>query len=319
MTDSHDNQSDPDVEAAREFARGIAGEDKVKFIYIFQKALQLAQMTAKVESKFADVLSRESGRSENLIPKEFFLDMSFVETVYGLINNKTFILGGKPAVEFPDCVAVGPPNFRSTRQFFCSGTLIAPNAVLTARHCSDGAGYAIFIGEDTNGGGEFAGVHKREIPDGFTGAHDHDLAILILKDKVISTPWRGLATNEMIEQAETITVAGFGSTEPGTGGAGAGKRRQGEMAIKSKSCSGYDPVHLKCHRGLEMAAIGVNVDSCDSDSGGPAYVKSGDKWYLAGITSRHINESTICGSGSIYVRVDKYRTWIDKILKENPA
>jgi secreted trypsin-like serine protease len=68
--------------------------------------------------------------------------------------------------------------------------------------------------------------------------------------------------------------------------------------------------------GLELVAGRPLLarDSCTGDSGGPFYVQDGANWLLAAATSRATDSSmSNCGDGGVYVRVDRYRSWIDSI------
>src|SRR5262245_2117956 len=47
-------------------------------------------------------------------------------------NDPDSIVGGTETQDFPDCCAVGDAT-----GYFCSGTLIAPRLVVTARHCEN--------------------------------------------------------------------------------------------------------------------------------------------------------------------------------------
>jgi endonuclease G len=77
-----------------------------------------------------------------------------------------------------------------------------------------------------------------------------------------------------------------------------------------------DMMAYGCDRGLEMVA-GKSLlakDSCSGDSGGPFYVSDGSgEWLLAGATSRATKSAmSTCGDGGVYVRLDKYREWIEE-------
>jgi secreted trypsin-like serine protease len=267
---------------------------------------------------FSDVMAR----GVNLVPEEFYSDPTFVENALSLINRDFFILGGIKAEGFPDCVAVGPKSFTKPSDLCCSGTLIALNAVLTARHCAGGCGWKVFVGDDTSkitSDKMYEVVPPRVPYEEHSGLHDNDLALLFLKTNVEGVTPRQRAESYMIDKAKSIRVAGFGSTEPGEGAGGSGKRLMADMTLASNACTGFAPNNFKCHENLEMVAIEFyKADSCETDSGGPAYVEHDGQWYLAGINSRHVKTSKECGSGSIYVRVDRYRKWIDKELQNRP-
>jgi endonuclease G len=57
-------------------------------------------------------------------------------------------------------------------------------------------------------------------------------------------------------------------------------------------------------------------DSCTGDSGGPFYIAAGKGWLLAGATSRSTDSAVLpCGDGGIYMRLDRYREWIEDSAK----
>jgi hypothetical protein len=312
------------VRAAREYAGRIAGEDKVKFIHAFQIALELAVSAAAAEETEVNPFAKVVERGIQLMPEKFYSDPTFVENAISMIKAEPPILGGSPATGFPDCVAVGssPVDNVEVHPFdlCCSGTLIASNAVLTARHCVGGCGWQVLVGTDISDPlSKRIEVVSRVIYPDYHYVLDNDLAILILKDNVepvIATP-RQRATSAMIDAAQTVVVAGFGSTKAGTIVGGIGHRLMAEMPIKSRDCTGDAPGTFMCYEGLELVAVGLDKDSCKMDSGGPAYVKSGGQYYLAGVTSRHVSGSAQCGDGTIYVRVDKYEEWINQVLQEH--
>lgn len=226
------------------------------------------------------------------------------------------IIGGNkvPGKEFPDCVAVGDDD-----EYQCTGTLIAPNVVLSAGHCSTVA-TRVFFGSDVGKKGTEIGVKKCvRHPMYRKGGKENDLLVLVL-DKKASVKPRRIATAAAINAATEGRAVGFGSTNP-NGDFGYGVKRQVDVPIVSPGCSGKvngeaDSVAYGCDRLLEIVA-GKQVlgrDSCKGDSGGPFYVADGKKgWLLAGATSRATAGAVdTCGDGGIYVRVDKYVSWIEK-------
>jgi V8-like Glu-specific endopeptidase len=208
-----------------------------------------------------------------------------------------------PTTDVLDCVSIG-----SEGSSCCTGTLIAPNAVLTAAHCvgANGCGATtIFIGTDSNqptSGRIYQIKHQIAHPGYDRNRFYNDLAILILDKPVpdsVAKP-RALAYTSEIAGAKSFLAMGFGRTQ------------QNEFGVKYES-----PVALAKLEQYEIEAGGNGFDSCQGDSGGPLFYvgQFGDnkgRLFLAGVTSH----GGACGQGGVYVRVDAYQTWINSILKK---
>lgn len=72
---------------------------------------------------------------------------------------------------------------------------------------------------------------------------------------------------------------------------------------------------FNCRSGQEIVLIDriFGNDTCNGDSGGPAYIRHYEKYYLAGITSRAAKPGTKCGSGGIYTLLTPHlATWIHR-------
>lgn len=231
-------------------------------------------------------------------------------------QGRTRVIGGArvPLGEFLDCVAVGNDN-----QWGCTGTLIAPKVVLTAGHCADFA-TRIFIGSDVTQPGKIVRVKRRvRHPQYHQGKHN-DLMVLLLEQKVEGVAPRKFARKARIDAATDGRVMGFGNTDA-TGTFGYGQKRFVDVPVASPDCRGHvddedDNVTYGCDIGLELVAGRPLLarDSCTGDSGGPFYVQAGDQWLLAAATSRATDSSmSNCGDGGVYVRADRYRSWIDAI------
>jgi secreted trypsin-like serine protease len=191
--------------------------------------------------------------------------------------------------------------------------------VLTAGHCADFA-TRIFIGSDVTQPGKIVRVKRRvRHPQYHQGKHN-DLMVLLLEQKVEGVAPRKFARKARIDAATDGRVMGFGNTDA-TGTFGYGQKRFVDVPVASPDCRGHvdgedDNVTYGCDIGLELVAGRPLLarDSCTGDSGGPFYIQAGDQWLLAAATSRATDSSmSNCGDGGVYVRADRYRSWIDAI------
>ncbi len=221
------------------------------------------------------------------------------------------IVDGEKTDEFPDCCAVG-----DDRGYYCTGTLIAPNIVVTADHCQDVT--RVFLqGSDISkpeNGETIRVIQEISHPE-------VDLKVLILEGNS-QVPPRHVAQGLEVVDAKKAVVAGFGRTDI-HGTFGYGIKRKTDVPVMSIQCG--EPTDTKtygCIRNREIVAghVGLKRDTCLGDSGGPLYIASpnGDDYYLVGATSRGArNGFTTCGDGGIYVRVDLCLDWIREITGVN--
>jgi secreted trypsin-like serine protease len=227
------------------------------------------------------------------------------------------IIGGAAVTgkEFADCVAVG-----DDARWGCTGTLIAPNVVLTAGHCQQ-LHTRIFVGNDVSKAGRTFRVRRHVRHSDWDNDLRNDLMLVILDRPVTGVTPRVLAPASRIDAATDARVVGFGTTDLG-GTVGFGRKLQTDVPIVSRACNGKvkakkDSVVYGCHLGKEIVAGKplLNHDTCRGDSGGPLYIAQGKRWLLAGVTSRGTDlATTMCGDGGIYTRVDKYAAWIDSVI-----
>lgn len=217
------------------------------------------------------------------------------------------IIGGSPSGAEHDAVVVLGIFQDGTRRGLCSATLVAPNLVLTARHCvSDvddqvscwtdgspvvGAGVhadhapgdiVIFAGKNgvvptTTDASQASARGKTLVVDEITKTIcNHDLAFVVL-DRALSAPVAKirLGAPAMVER---LTIVGWGITQSGTLPA-TRMERAGVPMIGAGPMLYPDDAHY----GVAPSEFMIGESACLGDSGGPALSPSGT---VVGVASR---------------------------------
>jgi secreted trypsin-like serine protease len=303
-----------------DLARAIAGDDEQRYMIVFHAlANQVATFVAgdvhenyrqarSVLRRASSPLTRSAvGAAGDLPPDSLYSDMVYLANARKLVKDPARIIGGVPTSDFPECVAVGSPD-----QWCCSGTLVAPNVVVTAAHCVKGGCCArVFVGEDVSypeDGTVIEVATALAHPNYGTADGTSDIAVLILAGAAAVQP-RALASASDVASASFVRLAGYGNTDVYSRG-GYGRRRLVDAPMAANdSRYGADTATE-----FVAGAPFLDRDSCNGDSGGPAYISSGDKWLLAGATSRATASSLRpCCDGGIYTSLCAYEEWVRSV------
>jgi uncharacterized protein (TIGR03382 family) len=225
-------------------------------------------------------------------------------------DTATPVIGGTavPPGKWPDAVAV-------IGQGSCTGTLIAPDVVLTAGHCADMNPTTVIANTtDYNAAGGVRATVK-SVTAYPAWETSYDVSVIVLTAPIAGVTPRKLGTactfQEGFAKSTMVRLVGFGLTD--TAGMGDNTLLNEAMSpVTDPDCSGPGGCIKGVSPGGEFIAGGNGQDSCFGDSGGPVYLETPRGPVVIGAVSRGLDNSpTPCGGGGIYVRTDKIAQWIE--------
>ena len=253
---------------------------------------------------------------------------------------RSAVIKGKPSDPSQDAVVLLVHYDPDTRSFGqCTGTLLAPRLVLTARHCvGDTDAYAackedgtpiiagtirknhkpetmyVFTGTDRPefGGGEVepAGQGMKILDDGGKNLCNHDIALIVLKEPVKDAQIAPIRLDADVEVGEMITAVGWGVTE---------KTPQPDQRMQRKNVEIMTVGPDRSAGAVPPNEFEVGESICSGDSGGPAFAQETNA--IVGVVSRggnaaapeSSNPAANCIDGrNLYTKVSPFK---DLILK----
>lgn len=221
-----------------------------------------------------------------------------------------------PIDQYPTVAVINAET--STGPFGCTGTLIAPTAVLTAAHCvTNDLGFLDFnLATSTVGIGGVAytvsEIHVHPLYPGWVAGQEgvFDVAVLILNTAVPD-----IAPTPMYESMPTVgtevTFAGFGLTGTGETGqiAGTGPAA-GNVAVGTNVISEVTPMFIS----WDFEELDPREsNTAQGDSGGPSFIDVNGVPHVAAVTSWGDIDTAVWGDKSYNVRVDVVAPWIRSI------
>ncbi|MBU1897837.1 trypsin-like serine protease, partial [Myxococcota bacterium] len=260
-----------------------------------------------------------------------------------LAQQQLQIINGEPSVAgaFPTVGALlaTVQTYQGPRGgFSCTGTLIAPDVVLTAGHCIEppqgvqemtlyfslSLDVADFGQPDLTLPPRTSRVRRAQPHPGWQGTQSlqprglgqpNDLALLFLETPFLDAPTSilsdplGAAT---LRRDASVLIVGYGQRDPEAGDMmgpqpPAGVQYQAWSVIKEISA-------VEMQIGDEFPT----PQKCHGDSGGPTFMDFDDgrapSRRLIGVTSRGYEDSADCWIGGVDTRVDYYHAWISEAM-----
>ncbi|NCG22346.1 MAG: trypsin-like serine protease [Rhodobacterales bacterium] len=285
----------------------------------------LALMFAPTSSAFDAVSQDVSGDSESEYPPVQFIDESY-RGPGG--EGYAAVVGGTQVQSERWDATVGVVF--SGQYVGCTGTLIAPNVVLTAGHCVGGISDVVIGSKDwaTDSGNKVEVIAVKETIEYPSSQSSYDIAVLRLSEKS-SYPHAYIGMecilDDYLKDNAKVQIVGFGVTTESGGGFNS-KLNHVAAKINDADCSeNYDDdIYTGCNENArpagEITAGGDGVDACFGDSGGPLYLKTDEGDFVVGVTSRAylgVNQNYPCRDGGIWVRPDAVFKWIEESAGRN--
>jgi len=243
------------------------------------------------------------------------------------LDKQTRIIGGSESTKGRYSYAVA---LATRGGHFCGGSLIAPDVVLSAAHCTGGGSYNAIIGRhDLDNwweGDSIAKSYEVLHPQYRSSSTNNDFALIFLSRSTnVDVEYiRMNSDSANPSPGESVHVMGYGDTNPSESiTTTSDTLRDVEVKVMSNAeCSqsrGYVGWSYQSYQGditdQMLCAKDDNEDSCQGDSGGPLVVRGNDPDGSEDVQVGVVSWGIGCASSSfpgVYARVSSAYGWIKK-------
>lgn len=214
----------------------------------------------------------------------------------------------------------------------CTGTLIAPTLVVSARHCGSSPGDSIRFGDDSNNPIFTATVDEVILPAGngtlLDGGDFNLLTLTAAVPSTVATPMRLIDQTTELEGQIAATV-GYGLNGVGSEGhqgSSDGIRWGGENIIdvygpaagaggSNIFSTDFDDGSAGANTiaGSDVTPLEFEATTAPGDSGGPLMVRYGTEWVIAGVLSGGSTQTSVYGDISWWTGVQPFRAEIEAL------
>lgn len=216
------------------------------------------------------------------------------------ISHPSFRIINGTKCDIGDSAVVELGVVRSDGDGLCSGVVVGDHKILTAAHCvvsSNGSctnvasQIYVYIGgslfEVTN---EFAIHPDYDCTSSVPGAGANDVVVVTTDGTITSQQMSVLSSSGDISSGDSLLIAGYGLVDRDNDGDADGNSgdglHAGFMTVDSTSTS-------EIFSSFNFNSTNPGSNTCSGDSGGPAFVKVGDQYFVAGLTSYGV--AALCG------------------------
>jgi len=242
------------------------------------------------------------GRSLSAVVTGLALTIAPITAASAATGPQHRIVGGHQATEgaYPWMVRLSMTS-TDNKTYLCGGTMISPDVVLTAAHCSGNiAKFTANIGKvdwktAADAGQQRTGTKLKAGP----GPKKGDWSVLKLDAPFTPASYPKLAQDTSADTTPMFRAMGWGTTS--SGGTTSQNLLEVDLPLVPDAKCGAAAAAEICAGDMDKGGI----DTCQGDSGGPLVAKVGETWVQVGITSWGIG-CAAKGQAGHYAEVSKY-------------